>query len=104
MALTIENLKGQTVGACVSGGLDSRTIANAFLERAADCNRAEDDQRHKQPEAPSSGRLHGDGSGGREVEHQEQEGWQPLANQNRCSVSDHLGQIRRQQQPDGEPQ
>ncbi len=32
MALTIENLKGQTVGACVSGGLDSRTIAKKLTE------------------------------------------------------------------------
>ena len=32
MALTIEQLKGQTVGACVSGGLDSRTIAKRLTE------------------------------------------------------------------------
>ena len=32
MALTIEQLKGQTVGACVSGGLDSRTIARRLTE------------------------------------------------------------------------
>ncbi|MGI6099566.1 MAG: argininosuccinate synthase [Kiritimatiellia bacterium] len=32
MALTIEQLKGATVGACVSGGLDSRTIAKCLTE------------------------------------------------------------------------
>ncbi len=32
MALTIEQLRGKTVGACVSGGLDSRTIAKRLTE------------------------------------------------------------------------
>ena len=32
MAMTIENLKGLNVGACVSGGLDSRTIAKRLTE------------------------------------------------------------------------
>jgi argininosuccinate synthase len=32
MALTVTDLKGLTVGACVSGGLDSRTIAKVLVE------------------------------------------------------------------------
>ena len=32
MALTLADLKGKTVGACVSGGLDSRTIAKVMAE------------------------------------------------------------------------
>jgi len=32
MALTVADLKGLTVGACVSGGLDSRTIAKVLVE------------------------------------------------------------------------
>jgi argininosuccinate synthase len=32
MALTVNDLKGLTVGACVSGGLDSRTIAKVLIE------------------------------------------------------------------------
>ena len=32
MALTVTDLKGLTVGACVSGGLDSRTIAKVLIE------------------------------------------------------------------------
>ncbi|MDD4101090.1 MAG: argininosuccinate synthase [Kiritimatiellae bacterium] len=32
MALTLADLKGKTVGACVSGGLDSRTIAKVMVE------------------------------------------------------------------------
>ena len=32
MALTLADLKGLTVGACVSGGLDSRTIAKVMME------------------------------------------------------------------------
>jgi argininosuccinate synthase len=32
MALTVADLKGLTVGACVSGGLDSRTIAKVLIE------------------------------------------------------------------------
>ena len=32
MALTLSDLKGCTVGACVSGGLDSRTIAKVMME------------------------------------------------------------------------
>lgn len=32
MALTLSDLKGKTVGACVSGGLDSRTIAKVMVE------------------------------------------------------------------------
>jgi argininosuccinate synthase len=32
MALTLADLKGLTVGACVSGGLDSRTIAKVMVE------------------------------------------------------------------------
>ena len=32
MALTLTGLKGMTVGACVSGGLDSRTIAKVMVE------------------------------------------------------------------------
>ena len=32
MSLTIADLKGQTVGACVSGGLDSRTIAKKLTD------------------------------------------------------------------------
>jgi len=32
MALTLADLKGKTVGACVSGGLDSRTIAKVMIE------------------------------------------------------------------------
>ncbi|HNX33500.1 MAG TPA: argininosuccinate synthase [Kiritimatiellia bacterium] len=32
MALTFADLKGKTVGACVSGGLDSRTIAKVMVE------------------------------------------------------------------------
>lgn len=32
MALTLADLKGLTVGACVSGGLDSRTIAKVLVE------------------------------------------------------------------------
>ena len=32
MALTVADLKGMTVGACVSGGLDSRTIAKVLAE------------------------------------------------------------------------
>ena len=32
MALTVPDLKGLTVGACVSGGLDSRTIAKVLVE------------------------------------------------------------------------
>ena len=32
MALTLADLKGKTVGACVSGGLDSRTIAKVMME------------------------------------------------------------------------
>jgi len=32
MALTVNDLKGLTVGACVSGGLDSRTIAKVLVE------------------------------------------------------------------------
>ncbi len=32
MAMTLADLKGKTVGACVSGGLDSRTIAKVMVE------------------------------------------------------------------------
>ncbi|MEI7901057.1 MAG: argininosuccinate synthase [bacterium] len=32
MSLTLQELKGKTVGACVSGGLDSRTIAKVMVE------------------------------------------------------------------------
>jgi len=32
MAMTVADLKGLTVGACVSGGLDSRTIAKVMIE------------------------------------------------------------------------
>ena len=32
MAMTLADLKGLTVGACVSGGLDSRTIAKVMVE------------------------------------------------------------------------
>ncbi|MDD3545159.1 MAG: argininosuccinate synthase, partial [Kiritimatiellae bacterium] len=32
MALKLSDLKGKTVGACVSGGLDSRTIAKVMVE------------------------------------------------------------------------
>ncbi|HOE61933.1 MAG TPA: argininosuccinate synthase [Kiritimatiellia bacterium] len=32
MALTLTDLRGKTVGACVSGGLDSRTIAKVMVE------------------------------------------------------------------------
>ncbi len=32
MALTLDSLKGQRVGVCVSGGLDSKTIAKRFTE------------------------------------------------------------------------
>ena len=30
--MTLAELKGQTVGACVSGGLDSRTIAKKLVD------------------------------------------------------------------------
>ena len=32
MAMTVTDLKGLTVGACVSGGLDSRTISKVMIE------------------------------------------------------------------------
>ena len=36
MALTLESLKGLKVGVCVSGGLDSKTIAKRFTEAGID--------------------------------------------------------------------
>ena len=36
MALTLETLKGMKVGVCVSGGLDSKTIAKRFTEAGID--------------------------------------------------------------------